>query len=353
MFNKKCKRIAAIALVLTAVFLFTSCSLLINMDLVPVESFVPQSTAKAVLEKSSVQSEYPHPCFDPEDGEDDLVRPLENLQEKKEEVARDEAALLDVAMKFRLPRFPEGSKLRAVYNAAIEALNAIIKKEMTDTDKVHAIYDYLVYYVDYDFELYKRYQEDPKKVSAGERAFKLEGVFLDKTAVCDGISKAFSLMCSIECIPNVRIVGDKDGIPHAWNKVLIDGQWYLVDATWGNFALNSGEEGEEIITEFLSHAYFLTTDDSTYVEKKIYSAGNYTLEQVKADEDFGYHEKAGLPEVKEIIPDLEISDLVIPKGEFMSMPDTAIEFYSEINNLEDNSTIFYCGKNYYLMIKTE
>lgn len=98
----------------------------------------------------------------------------------------------------------------------------------------------------------------------------LEGIFLDKFykkdmhAVCDGKSKAFVLMCGIEGITAVRISGEassdgKNFGGHAWNKVLLDlngtgdKEWYFVDTTWGDV----GDDSKE----FLSHAYFLLSDD--------------------------------------------------------------------------------------------
>ena len=51
-------------------------------------------------------------------------------------------------------------------------------------------------------------------------------VFLDlenQFAVCDGLSKAYVLLCAIEGIDCVKVNGKADGAGHAWNKV------YLVD----------------------------------------------------------------------------------------------------------------------------
>lgn len=99
----------------------------------------------------------------------------------------------------------------------------------------------------------------------------LEGIFLNKFykkdmhAVCDGKSKAFVLMCGIEGITAVRISGEassdgKNFDGHAWNKVLLDlngtgdKEWYFVDTTWGDV-------GFGVTDEYLSHAYFLLSDD--------------------------------------------------------------------------------------------
>ncbi|MDE5617940.1 MAG: hypothetical protein K2I79_00445, partial [Clostridia bacterium] len=81
--------------------------------------------------------------------------------------------------------------------------------------------------------------------------FFLEGVFDDGVAVCNGLSKAFVVLCGIEGIPAVKIQGYTRLFPksgrHAWNKVYIGGQWYGVDTTWG-YAEDSG-------VRYVSHNY--------------------------------------------------------------------------------------------------
>jgi hypothetical protein len=344
--ERKSVRIIAITLIFSICALFSSC-ILGGMNGTPVESLVPQSTAKAVLEKPSLQALYPQPCFlGQEEDEEVPLRPLESRSDVRSEVVEDEEELLEEVMRFRRPRFRMNSPLRPIYNQAIEVLNAIIRNDMTELEKLHAIYDYLVYYVDYDFELYDRYQEDKSQVDGSENAFKLSGVFLDNKAVCDGISKAFALMCSIECIPNVRIVGKKDDLPHAWNKVRLDDKWYLVDATWGNFALKSSDEsGGETIQEFLTHAYLLVADDESYDERRIYSGYNkYTLSQVKAEKSCDFYKTINMPVIESQL------QFTAFRTAFMIGEETAVEFYSEMK-VEDKQTFFRCGNNINLAIK--
>jgi len=67
------------------------------------------------------------------------------------------------------------------------------------------------------------------------------GAFLDKKAVCEGIAKAFKLLCNefgIKCIVvygKAGLRGDFSGDTyHAWNLVKIGGESYHVDVTWDN-----------------------------------------------------------------------------------------------------------------------
>lgn len=177
----------------------------------------------------------------------------------------------------------QADNLQQIYDNAKDALSDIVSDEMSEYEKVHAIYDYIIYNVRYDHDCANA--EDAYvsgNLSLNEKmkyyGYYLEGIFLDKFykkdmhAVCDGKSKAFVLMCGIEGITAVRISGkaSSDGQNfggHAWNKVLLDlngtgnKEWYFVDTTWGDV----GDDSKE----FLSHAYFLLSDDevkNTHVE---------------------------------------------------------------------------------------
>ncbi len=178
----------------------------------------------------------------------------------------------------------QAENLKQIYDNAKDALSYIVSDEMSEYEKVHAIYDYIIYNVRYDHDCANAEDKYVSgNLSLNEKmkyyGYYLEGIFLDKFykkdmhAVCDGKSKAFVLMCGIEGITAVRISGEassdgKNFGGHAWNKVLLDlngtgdKEWYFVDTTWGDV----GDDSKE----FLSHAYFLLSDDevkNTHVEK--------------------------------------------------------------------------------------
>lgn len=171
----------------------------------------------------------------------------------------------------------QADNLKQIYDNAKDALSYIVSDEMSEYEKVHAIYDYIIYNVRYDHDCANAQDAYVSgNLSLNEKmkyyGYYLEGIFLDKFynkdmhAVCDGKSKAFVLMCGIEGITAVRISGEassdgKNFGGHAWNKVLLDlngtgdKEWYFVDTTWGDV----GDDSKE----FLSHAYFLLSDDET------------------------------------------------------------------------------------------
>ncbi len=170
-----------------------------------------------------------------------------------------------------------GIALKKLYDEARDVLATYVSDDMSDYEKVAVIYDWIVNVVDYDYAAAQLQGDDTSKYNA----FYLEGVFNDHRAVCDGKSKAFALLCGMENIKAVRVVGyadknlkDRDlsskevlaRIGHAWNKVLIDAnddgvkEWYVVDTTWGDVAVkNEGASGG--VYEYLNYAYFLKTDE--------------------------------------------------------------------------------------------
>lgn len=179
-----------------------------------------------------------------------------------------------------------GSDAARLYDAAKAVLRDIIREDMTDVEKLRAIYDWLIMNVTYDRALYE-------KLGSGENlrsynGFYLEGVFDDGLAVCDGISKAFAVLANIEGIPCVQVTGIYNDpsvtVGHAWNKVYVLDSWYVVDATAGGTIM----QGQEV----LSLSYFLISDSLHQVH---YTPSDYTNLQADrtynpfADSTFEYN----------------------------------------------------------------
>ena len=181
--------------------------------------------------------------------------------------------------------------VQAVYDEAVSVLRNFCSDNMTEYQKVLAIYDWIVTNVVYDTNLYKGV------IASGTngidyKGYFVDGVFMDHKAVCDGKAKAFSMLCGMEGIRSIRVTGDAsqpanpdDKSGHAWNKVLIDidddgvREWYVVDSTWGDRTVKYAEDD---IKENLSYTYFLLRDSdiaSTHEENAHpYPAANTTYD---------------------------------------------------------------------------
>ena len=131
-----------------------------------------------------------------------------------------------------------GSDAETIYNLAKNVLRQICNDDMTDEQKLRAIYEWLVLNVEYDH--YAANNITNANTSRYYKAWFAEGVFLDKVAVCEGYAKAALILSRIEGIPAIIATGNN----HAWNKMMIDGNWYTFDATHGNKSVG----GQEVIS---------------------------------------------------------------------------------------------------------
>ena len=215
------------------------------------------------------------------------VFPIDMLENTQSVVYTDELYLAAENNTRPVPK--KGSAAETVYELARDVLRKICTDDMTDEQKAHAIYDWVMWQVTYDTPATEI--EDGGETYS---AYYLEGVFGDgKTsiggkmyepyAVCDGMSKAYSLMCNIEGIPCVRVAGEagssmSEAGGHAWNKVFVNGGWYVVDCTWGD---SVGDLRIGFVTETYElglHDHLFLTDaqaDETHFEP--YELGDSTI----------------------------------------------------------------------------
>ena len=168
------------------------------------------------------------------------------------------------------PSFPvAGTVAEVIYKEAVTVVNSIIDDEMNDLQKITAIHDWIVTNVVYDTNLLNLATSG--SVTTEElikyKGFYLEGALLEKKAVCDGKTKLFTLLAGIEGYETVRVTGvlrDPKTLQtenHAWNKIKLNGKWYIVDIT--NDDHTQAIQGVAQRYEVLSHKYFLVSDSET------------------------------------------------------------------------------------------
>lgn len=133
------------------------------------------------------------------------------------------------------------------YIAGCMASEAMVTAQ-SDFDRVLAVYQYLVDHTEYDLS----YQEQQSVVSLME-----EG-----RAVCRGYAESFCLIMHRLGIPCTIVEGlsSQDWVlsdeGHAWNAVMLDGQWYNVDPTWGDPLYDEGAD-----TSTPADGYILVNDE--------------------------------------------------------------------------------------------
>lgn len=100
---------------------------------------------------------------------------------------------------------------------AYDIAKRITKDSMTDREKIKAVHDWIIKNVKYSNRSY----------NCGT----LSGAMLEHKAVCEGYAETFDFFMYILGIEHELVIG-KTGRLHAWNRVLLDGNWLYVDCTW-------------------------------------------------------------------------------------------------------------------------
>ncbi len=114
------------------------------------------------------------------------------------------------------------------------AVDSFIEDNMTNYEKIKALYDYVSNRVSYDYD----------NMYAGKNHC-IPSVFLNNKTVCEGYALAMTLLLDKAGITNIPVSGPN----HAWNIVQINDIWLQIDATWDDI-------GSEARIE-----YFLRTAD--------------------------------------------------------------------------------------------
>jgi hypothetical protein len=140
---------------------------------------------------------------------------------------------------------------------SVQSLAAyLIEPAANDRERARAIFRWICENVDYDLEAY---------FTGRIGSTNSTDVLRSRSSVCSGYSDLFSSLARDAGLETVKIVGYGKGYSyrpgenftgpynHAWNAVMINGSWYLVDATWGaGYLGNAG-----YVHRFDDH-YFLT-----------------------------------------------------------------------------------------------
>lgn len=133
-----------------------------------------------------------------------------------------------------------------------------VKRELkidTTNDKVticRKVHNYLINHVKYNYEALQIPEAYPD-------SFTVKGVFEQKIAVCEGISKSFKLLCNSFGIDVLIVTGKStregfgNSISHAWNIVKTEKGYAHVDVTW--------DLGMSESCKSMRYDYFLIPDD--------------------------------------------------------------------------------------------
>lgn len=165
-------------------------------------------------------------------------------------------------------------------NAEIEASTSDILAQLSLEDNEYeiskAIYEYLIYNTEYGSE-----SEDNQNICS---------VFLDHVSVCNGYAKAAQYLFEKMNIPCLLVNGEAGDGRHAWNIVLLDGDYYQFDATWGDPSYYDELEGDQQ-TPDIDYGYLNITTDQITRNHSIDT--DYAVPLCVAQTD-NYYQKEGL-----------------------------------------------------------
>lgn len=122
--------------------------------------------------------------------------------------------------------------------ATVKEVNAqILNDNMSDAQKVYAINDYILNQTVYNQAAADAIISTSQMDNTYFDASLATGVFYEGSAVCEGYASAFMLLTRDAGLESIMVTGysnsDSD-IRHAWNRVNIDDNWYLVDTTFND-----------------------------------------------------------------------------------------------------------------------
>jgi hypothetical protein len=188
------------------------------------------------------------------------------------------------------------------FDTTEELAKRIDKDFNSDYDKARAIYSWMAFNIKYDFNAflnpprtqsfsYRSEAEKQRKIQELNDTI-LQKVFKSQKAVCEGFTLLYQHLAALVGIKSEIIRGDSKTrladigrknttSNHAWNIVLIDGKWCLVDVTWGQGYYDSSKG--RMVKDF-EPAYFDTEPD--YFFAKHFPDSGTFLGRKLSKEDF-------------------------------------------------------------------
>ncbi len=229
--------------------------------------------------------------------------------------------------------------------------------------KVRAIFRWITYNISYDFKFYNKYDyrgKEPKPFTCSgdsmECAIKLNvwemkyvnKVLDKKKAVCQGYAMLFKRMCKIAGIEAVVIpgyvrteyyeVGTLGSLDHAWNAVLLNGVYYLLDVTWAAGGCPAYDDGKLIFFYRYYDDYYWLTPAVEFARNHYPEDDKWVLLPRYTKENFSanpYYAPGVLSDIKLITPYTGI--ITAKKGDTIRFK---LKYAGSVRALQINTNIF-------------
>ncbi|MBQ7934961.1 MAG: hypothetical protein IJ333_01230, partial [Clostridia bacterium] len=126
---------------------------------------------------------------------------------------------------------------KARFDEAVHQVLHTIPVGASQPEKEKMIYDWIISNNRYASEVLNW---DLDSISESPDELTAYGAMVNGIGVCESYAGAFQVLCHAVGIHCTSIEGTADGMPHKWNAVFLDGEWYFVDPTYGDPLLFDG-----------------------------------------------------------------------------------------------------------------
>lgn len=172
-----------------------------------------------------------------------------------------------------------------IYTEANNILEEVVTDNMDDEEKRRVIYGYLEDNCEYDYDALDDAKENNYKKTDDDQyeyAFNTYGIVVKKKGVCQSFAYSYKLLCAMSGVECNVMTGYLDGsLPHAWNVVKIDDEWYQTDST--NNANVAG------IPYFLYNCDSGTAEKTGFTEDVLYELDDELEDYESANREYEYY----------------------------------------------------------------
>lgn len=204
------------------------------------------------------------------------------------------------------------------FNGKVQSILQSIPSGLSEFDREEYLFSYITKNC--------TYANTMNENDADWKLYTAYGALVDGQAVCEGYSRAMLLLSGYVGLPSVLIRGTGDGIPHMWNGIKINGNWYHLDLTWcdsSNPVYNyyNIDDSTLKLTHTIAPVFSALSDEQICSSDSIF---NFTLPVCSSLEE-NYFQKKGIP-----ISTLDSSEdkkVVMAIASLMKMGRTTIAFH--------------------------
>lgn len=124
------------------------------------------------------------------------------------------------------------------YQDAMDKMNQQLSKAKSDEEKVMLLYKYITSHVKYDSKKVEKVLETPNYLP------NLNEVVHSGKAICYDYASLFAAVLRSNQVPTKLVMGYRADMEnyHAWNEVLLDGKWIIIDTTIDSSVVQSGKK---------------------------------------------------------------------------------------------------------------